>query len=86
MDRRFGSRLGDAEQAQQRQESIGARGVAESDLRPSGVARFGDLRESVVTAGDFITSGTPIRIVSSEGARVLVEPDAGSEEEVKGES
>jgi len=64
-------------------------GVAESDLRPSGVGRFGDLRESVVTDGDFVGDGTVIRIVSIEGARVLVERQSATDdhtEDKKGES
>ena len=53
---------------------VGDQGVAESDLRPSGIARFGDRRESVVTDGDFVTAGTPVRVAEVEGARISVEP------------
>lgn len=53
--------------------STGQRGVAESDLRPSGIARFGEIRESVVTDGDFVRSGSDVQVVEIEGARILVE-------------
>jgi membrane-bound serine protease (ClpP class) len=51
----------------------GDRGVAESDLRPSGIARFGEVRESVVTDGEFLTAGTAVSIVQIHGSRVVVE-------------
>ena len=48
-------------------------GVTESDLRPAGFARFGDLRQSVVTEGEFITSGSKIVITEVHGSRIVVE-------------
>jgi membrane-bound serine protease (ClpP class) len=51
---------------------VGERGVASSDLRPAGVARFGTLRVDVVTEGDFVSSGTPIEVLRVEGNRVTV--------------
>lgn len=53
-------------------EMIGRRGVALSKLRPSGTARFGRERVSVVTEAEFIEQGTEVEIVSVEGARVVV--------------
>ncbi|MGD8394940.1 MAG: NfeD family protein [Candidatus Eiseniibacteriota bacterium] len=55
--------------------AAGSRGVAESDLRPAGIARFEETRESVVTDGDYIVAGSPVRVVSVEGGRVVVELD-----------
>ncbi|MGH9320844.1 MAG: NfeD family protein [Vicinamibacteria bacterium] len=49
-------------------------GVAESDLRPAGIARFGDLRQSVVAAGEWIPSGARVVIAEVSGSRVVVEP------------
>jgi membrane-bound serine protease (ClpP class) len=66
---------------------IGRRGVAESDLRPSGVARFGDQRESVLTDGDFVSRGQAVRVVEVRGSRVVVEiapDDNGSEADPQG--
>ena len=51
----------------------GQTGVAESDLRPAGVARFGELRKSVVTEGEFITAGSTIVVTEARGSRVVVE-------------
>jgi membrane-bound serine protease (ClpP class) len=48
-------------------------GVAESVLRPAGIARFGERRESVVTRGEYIEAGRPVTIVELEGLRVVVE-------------
>jgi membrane-bound serine protease (ClpP class) len=52
----------------------GASGVASSYLRPAGVALIGDRRVDVLTEGEFIAAGTPIRVTRVEGARIFVEP------------
>ena len=53
-------------------------GEALSDLRPSGTARFGDERVSVVAQGGLIPEGTPVVVVSVEGTEIKVRaaPDA----------
>ena len=48
-------------------------GVTESDLRPAGVARFGELRQSVVTEGEFIDTQTRVVVTEVRGSRVVVE-------------
>ncbi len=55
---------------------LGASGVAISFLRPAGVAAFGDVREDVLTEGEFVPAGTPVRVTRVEGARIFVRPDA----------
>jgi membrane-bound serine protease (ClpP class) len=55
---------------------LGASGVAVSFLRPAGVASFGDVREDVLTEGEFVPAGTPVRVTRVEGARIFVRPDA----------
>ena len=50
--------------------SLGALGTASSYLRPSGIADFGDGPVDVITEGDFIPSGTKIKITSIEGNKV----------------
>ncbi len=50
----------------------GDEGEALSTLRPSGTARFGKLKLSVVTSGEYIERGTPVRVVRVEGNRVIV--------------
>jgi len=54
----------------------GAEGVAETALRPSGIAMFGGRRVDVVSAGEWIEAGTAIRVSRTTGARVEVEPAA----------
>ncbi|UZX14510.1 ATP-dependent Clp protease proteolytic subunit [Thermus sp. PS18] len=51
---------------------IGAIGEAITDLRPAGVARFGDQRVDVVTEGEFVPKGTLVRITKIEGPKVVV--------------
>jgi membrane-bound serine protease (ClpP class) len=51
---------------------LGATGVAETILRPSGKGRFGDQLVDVVTEGDLIDKGQPIKIALVEGSRVVV--------------
>jgi membrane-bound serine protease (ClpP class) len=52
----------------------GQTGIAESYLRPSGVALLGDQRVAVLTEGEYIPQGTQIRVTRVEGARIFVEP------------
>ncbi|HUF51915.1 MAG TPA: NfeD family protein [Longimicrobiales bacterium] len=57
-----------------RTELVGTQGVAVTDLRPAGAGRFGNERVDVVSDANFISAGTPIRIVRSDGYRHVVEP------------
>jgi len=50
----------------------GAEGVAESVLRPSGVARLDGRRVDVVSRGEMIQAGERIRVIEMEGNRVVV--------------
>ncbi|WP_119278860.1 NfeD family protein [Calidithermus roseus] len=54
------------------QDMVGAIGTALTDLRPAGTALFGERRVDVVTQGEFIERGTPIRVTKVEGVRVVV--------------
>jgi membrane-bound serine protease (ClpP class) len=51
---------------------VGQQGVASSDLRPAGIARFGSLRVDVVTEGDYVSRGTPVEALEVRGSRVVV--------------
>jgi membrane-bound serine protease (ClpP class) len=51
----------------------GAVGVARTTLRPSGKADFGGRMLDVVSHGEYIDPGQPVRVVAVEGARVVVE-------------
>ena len=62
---------------------MGKTGVALTALRPSGMATIGDERIDVVSQGDFVNPGSPIRVVKVNGSRVevkgveqLTEPDS----------
>ncbi|HEV3087430.1 MAG TPA: NfeD family protein [Candidatus Elarobacter sp.] len=55
---------------------LGASGTALSFLRPAGVAMFGETRADVLTEGDFVPAGTPVRVTRVEGARIFVRPEA----------
>ncbi len=54
----------------------GLTGTAATYLRPAGIASIDGRRVDVLTEGEFIAQGTPIRVVRVEGARVFVEPVA----------
>ena len=52
--------------------SPGMEGVSLSILRPSGKARFADHVVDVVTEGEFIAPQTPIKVIQTDGMRVVV--------------
>jgi membrane-bound serine protease (ClpP class) len=56
---------------------LGRTGIAASYLRPAGIATIGDRRVDVLTEGEFIPQGTPVRVVRVEGSRVFVEAASG---------
>jgi membrane-bound serine protease (ClpP class) len=55
-----------------RPELEGLDGVTLTDLRPSGVAQFGDERLDVVSEAGWIPAGSPVRVLRSEGYRHVV--------------
>jgi membrane-bound serine protease (ClpP class) len=55
-----------------REDLVGREGVAMTDLRPSGTALVGEERVDVVTEGEFISQGSPLRVLRSEGYRLVV--------------
>ncbi len=56
--------------------SPGTEGISLSMLRPSGKARFGDHVVDVITRGEFVAARTSVRIVQTDGMRVVVEASA----------
>lgn len=60
------------ESATSRADLVGTMGKAITDLRPSGTALFGDERLDVVSESEWISEGTPVRVVSAEGYRHVV--------------
>lgn len=53
--------------------SIGAHGEADTDLRPSGRARFGNDVFDAQSTGAYLARGTAVRVVSRIGSTVIVE-------------
>lgn len=51
---------------------IGAEGMAETNLRPSGIGRFGDEWIDVVSDRTFIEKEQPITVIGVEGKKVRV--------------
>ena len=51
---------------------VGKRGVAITQLTPSGKARFGDARVDVISDGDVVACGTDVVVVEVRGNEVLV--------------
>jgi len=60
------------ESAKSRVDLIGVVGTAITDLRPSGTGLFGDERIDVVSESEWITEGTPIKVITAEGYRHVV--------------
>jgi len=63
---------GIAAPAPEPQVTVGEEGVSASELRPSGIARFGKNRLNVVTRGELIETGRKIKIVVIEGNSIVV--------------
>lgn len=55
-----------------REELVGKIGYAQTVLRPSGTAIFDDERLDVVSEGGFIGQGNKVKIVSTQGSRIVV--------------
>ncbi len=51
---------------------VGHVGVALSDLRPAGTARFNDERFDVVTNGEYVAAGAAIEVVRDDEYRIVV--------------
>lgn len=52
--------------------SPGARGTADSALRPAGIGVFDGRRVSVVTEGGFVPAGAAVEVVRTEGRKTVV--------------
>jgi len=64
--------IGGYTSAETRDWLVGKTGRALTALRPSGTATIDDERVDVVSQGDFVDRGSPIRVVSVSGSRVEV--------------
>lgn len=62
-----------------REDLLGQRGVALTQLRPAGRARFGERVVDVVSAGGFVSRGEPVEVLQVAGNRVVVQRLADDE-------
>lgn len=53
----------------------GDRGVALTTLRPSGIVDIDGMRWDAISQGEFITPGTPIKVIKSKGLTIVVTRD-----------
>jgi membrane-bound serine protease (ClpP class) len=53
-------------------ELVGLEGVAQSTLRPAGIARINGKRVDVTAEGSWIEAGSPVKVVRVEGNHVTV--------------
>jgi membrane-bound serine protease (ClpP class) len=60
--------------ATRRPDLVGREGSALTDLRPSGTVILGEERVDAVSESEWIEEGTDVRVVSSEGYRLVVRP------------
>jgi membrane-bound serine protease (ClpP class) len=51
---------------------VGKEGVAQTDLRPAGIVLVDGRKVDVVTAGEAVERGRPVRVVKVEGNRIVV--------------
>jgi membrane-bound serine protease (ClpP class) len=58
---------------QQKKSRQGQLGVTLSALRPGGKAQFDDDILDVISQGEMVPKGTPVRIIGASGAEALVE-------------
>lgn len=61
-----------------RESMLGMEGVTLSPLRPAGVADIGGSRVDVVTTGEFVERGKPVRVTAVDGTRIVVKEIASS--------
>lgn len=65
--------------ATERLSLVGAAGHATTPLRPVGIAELGGRRHEVIADGRYIETGTPVEVVSDDGARIVVRRTADDE-------
>jgi membrane-bound serine protease (ClpP class) len=58
---------------QQQQARLGQTGVAIAPLCPGGKARFGDQPLDVITRGEMVEKGRPVKIIGHSGPNAVVE-------------
>ncbi|MEI7936818.1 MAG: NfeD family protein [Verrucomicrobiota bacterium] len=72
LGKRFISQSSSGELGVEKPELLNGTGVALTQLRPSGTASIKGQRVDVVTEGGLIERGTAVKVVTVEGARIVV--------------
>ena len=54
---------------------LGKKGMAATDLRPSGIGDFDGVTFDVISEGTYITKGTPLVIFKVQGSKLVVKED-----------
>ncbi len=72
--------------SQERTTRVGETGRTTTMLRPAGKARIADRLVDVVTDGEFLDAGTPVRVVQVRGNRIVVAPAPDETHESETES
>lgn len=72
--RRFVSHTTVGELGTERPELLNQTGTTLTRLRPSGTALINGRRVDVVSDGNFLDAGQPIKVIAVEGLRVVVRP------------
>ncbi|MCB1230944.1 MAG: hypothetical protein KDN19_11785 [Verrucomicrobiae bacterium] len=67
-----GGEEGAAESESKPMTYVGLTGVASTDLRPAGKGSFGVRHLDIISDGEFIEKGTPLKVVKHEGSRIVV--------------
>jgi membrane-bound serine protease (ClpP class) len=57
-----------------RTDLVGLEGIAITELRPVGTAEIAGERVDVVTDGEFVHKGTPVKVVRADNMKVVVRP------------
>ena len=51
---------------------LGKKGIAETDLRPTGVGNFEGVNFDVISEGKYISKGTNLEIIKVNGSKLIV--------------
>ena len=51
---------------------LGKKGVAMTDLRPTGVGQIDGINFDVISEGNYISAGAPVEIIKVEGSKLIV--------------
>lgn len=62
----------ESEAGETRTSYLGLEGEAATDLRPAGKGRFGGLWLDIISDGEYIEKGTPLKVIRHEGVRIVV--------------